>query len=204
MMPVSTEMKNSQLSTTVAFPFRNVMIWMEYQITFIFRNISQEGAMSCLGWWRGKWAAALAVAPVLALAGVNQAMAEPSFDEAQTAYEQKDFDAAYRMLSALAVDGNPDAQNLLGVMYENSDGVALDFAKAAAWYERAARQGHAEAQLNLGVLFENGEGVPRSQERAAYWYSKAAENGLLLAQYTLGLMYRQGRGVPKDDKLAAY
>ncbi len=125
--------------------------------------------MSGFGWWRyRRWAAALAVAPVLALAGVNQAMAEPSFDEAQPAYERREFDAAYRMFSELAADGHPDAQNLLGVMYENSDGVALDFAKAASWYEKAARQGHAEAQLNLGVLFENGEGVPRSEERAAY------------------------------------
>ena len=56
-------------------------------------------------------------------------------------------------------------------MYEISEGIARDLAKAATWYEQAARQGHAEAQLNLGVLFENGEGVPQSDERAAYWYS---------------------------------
>ncbi len=199
LMAVSTGMKKSQLLTTVTFPFRIVLIWLEYQITFYLRNISQEGAVSGFGWWRySRWAAALAIVPVLALAGVNHAMAEPSFDEAQAAYERRDFDLAYRLLSDLAADSHPDAQNLLGVMYENSDGVALDFAKAASWYEKAARQGDAEAQ------FKYGEGVPRSEERAAYWYSKAAENGLLLAQYTLGLMYRQGRGVPKDDKLAAY
>ena len=146
LMPVSTGMKKPQLLTAVAFRFRIVLIWLECQITFYLRNIGQEGAVSGFGWWRyRRWAAALAVAPVLDLAGVNQAIAEPSFDEAQAAYEQRDFDLAYRLLSDLAGDGHPDAQNLLGVTYENSDGVALDFAKAASWYEQAARQGHAEA-----------------------------------------------------------
>ena len=190
-------MKKSQLLTAVAFRFRIVLIWLEYQITFYLRNISQEGAVSGFGWWRyRRWAAALAVASVLALAGVNQAVAEPSFDEAQAAYERLDFAVAYRLLSDLAAAGDSDAQNLIAVMYENSEGIARDLAKAASWYEKAARQGHAEAQLNLGVLFENGEGVPRSEERAAYWYSKAAENGGLLAQY------RRDRLTCRSDSLA--
>jgi TPR repeat protein len=74
-----------------------------------------------------------------------------------------------RGVLARAQAGDAAAQNLLGDMYENGNGVERDPAQAAHWYRLAAEQGLADAQLNLGVLYENGEGVERSDVEAARW-----------------------------------
>ena len=136
---------------------------------------------------------------------VQTAQAEQSdkAKAARRAYDKRDWKTAFPLWSELAEDGDPDAQSILGTMYENGEGVAQDPAEAAKWYRKAADQGHSDAQLNLGVLYENGEGVPKDEVQAAKWYRKAAKQGELLAQHTLGLMYRQGRGVPQDNKQAA-
>ena len=57
------------------------------------------------------------------------------------------------------IRGTPDAQNNLGVMYANGEGVPEDDAEAVRWYRLAADQGDADAQYNLGVMYANGEGV---------------------------------------------
>ena len=44
-------------------------------------------------------------------------------------------------------------------MYAYGVGVEQDYAKAAAWYERASEQGNADAQNNLGVMYAEGKGV---------------------------------------------
>ena len=82
-------------------------------------------------------------------------------------------------------------------------GVARDFARAAAWYRKAAEQGDARAQTNLGGMYGNGQGVARDYVQAAVWYRKAAEQGDPIAQFNLGLAYAKGRGVAQDKIQAA-
>ncbi len=45
------------------------------------------------------------------------------------------------------------AQNNLGWMYRNGNGVAKDYALAFFWYKQAALQGHSDAQNNLVPIF---------------------------------------------------
>ncbi|MHB1756862.1 MAG: tetratricopeptide repeat protein [Leptospirillum sp.] len=52
------------------------------------------------------------------------------------------------------------AQIKLGGLYENGDGVPMDYGKAIEWYLLAANQEDVEAQIKLGGLYENGDGVP--------------------------------------------
>ena len=73
-----------------------------------------------------------------------------------------------------------------------------DYARAAAWYKKAAEQGDAGAQLNLGSMYDNGQGLPQDYAEALAWYKKAAEQGHAKAQFNLGLMYNNGQGVPQD------
>jgi TPR repeat protein len=61
----------------------------------------------------------------------------------------------------------------LGFLYEKGQGVPQDYAKAAAWYEKAAEQGYAGAQCNLSSLYENGRGVLQDYTKAAEWFEKA-------------------------------
>ena len=99
----------------------------------------------------------------------------------------------------LAADrGFADAQNNLGVCYENGNGVAKSYAEAVKWYKLAAEQGDSDAQVNLGLCYENGNGVKQSFEEAVKWYQLAAEQGNAYGQGNLGLCYDLGLGVKQD------
>ncbi len=106
----------------------------------------------------------------------------------------------YRMA---AEQGEADAQNNLGLMYELGEGVPQDNGEAARWYRKAAEQGDVNAQFNLAFMYFNGYGVPQDYGAAARWYRKAAEQGDVDAQYNLALMYEDGSGVPQDYGAAA-
>ncbi|EOM9703666.1 Sel1 family TPR-like repeat protein YbeQ, partial [Escherichia coli] len=69
-----------------------------------------------------------------------------------------------------AESGMSYAQNNLGWMYRNGNGVAKDYALAFFWYKQAALQGHSDAQNNLADLYEDGKGVAQNETLAAFWY----------------------------------
>ena len=96
----------------------------------------------------------------------------------------------------------PMAQNIVGGMYENDQGLETwlpkDLTKAARLYRLAVNQGCANAQCNLGVMFENGAGVPQDFKQAARWYRLAADQGHGFGQRCLANMYAMGTGVPQD------
>jgi TPR repeat protein/tRNA A-37 threonylcarbamoyl transferase component Bud32 len=77
-------------------------------------------------------------------------------------------------------------------------GALQDYAKARAFYEKAAALGHAGAEFRLGWLHDHGRGVPRDAATARAWYERAAVQGNANAQFNLGLLYKKGRGVPRD------
>jgi len=76
-----------------------------------------------------------------------------------------------------AEHGNAQAQNRLGFLYANGDGVARDPAAAARWYRAAAEQGFTEAQFTLGLIYAEGDGVPRDEVEALVWFDLAARAG---------------------------
>lgn len=96
--------------------------------------------------------------------------------------------------------GFAEAQNTLGWIYNNGDGVQKDEAEAFKWFSKAAEQGHAKSQLKLGHCYASGDGVPKDEAEAVKWYRKAAEQGLAGAQNILGNIYLSGvKGVKKDE-----
>lgn len=97
-----------------------------------------------------------------------------------------------------AKNGNPEAQDELGLRYCFGIYVDKDYVQAAKWYLSAAEQGHAKAQNEIGGFYEKGIGVPRDQRRAVYWYEKAAAQGYAPAQYNLALKLDSGDGVERD------
>ena len=58
------------------------------------------------------------------------------------------------------------AQDNLGLMYEQGQGVTQSDARAVEWYKRSVAQGHASAQAHLGFMYEQGRGVTQSDARA--------------------------------------
>jgi hypothetical protein len=117
---------------------------------------------------------------------------------AQAALDRGDYAAALGSARPAAEQGDPAAQYILGLLYQNGQGVAQDYAATARWYRKAADQGHAPAQYKVGVLYEFGLGVAQDYAEAARWYRKAVDQGHADAQYNLGLLYKNGHGVPQD------
>jgi len=91
-------------------------------------------------------------------------------DKAGKAMEKGDFKTALNELRPLAAKNDPDAQFLLGMLYDAGKGVTQDQAVAASWYRRAAEQNHLLAQLFLGVLLYSGQGVKQDFGEAAHWF----------------------------------
>ena len=119
-----------------------------------------------------------------------------------TAYTSGDYATALREFQPLAKQGNAIAQTILGVMYENGQGVPKNEETAVKWFKLAAEQGNASAQYNLGVMYDNGRGVLQDYKTAVKWWRLAAEQGDAAAQTNLGVMYGTGRGVIQDNVYA--
>ena len=90
------------------------------------------------------------------------------------AYDRADYATALKVWLPLAQQGDPNAQNTVGDIYQKGSGLAPDYALAAAWYQKSADQGYSPAEINLGLLYEKGLGVPRDQLKALDWYRKAS------------------------------
>ncbi|WP_262967311.1 tetratricopeptide repeat protein [Methylobacter psychrophilus] len=81
-----------------------------------------------------------------------------------------------------ADQGDATAQNSLGVMYANGEGVPRKDKQAAFWFRKAAEQGYAEAQLILGLMYNEGKGgLEKDYSQAAAWFRKAADQGEAMA-----------------------
>lgn len=119
-----------------------------------------------------------------------------------SAYQRGDYATALATWKPAAESGDADAQFLVGVIFDEGQGVPPSRTEAAKWYRRAAEQGHAPAQTNLGVLCYRGEGVPQSFTEAARWYERAAIQGFAAARNNLGVMYLFGQAVPRDKEVA--
>ena len=127
-----------------------------------------------------------------------------TLEQLDAAAQRGDYHTAFTGFKKLAEQGNTSAQNNLGFMYYNGQGVPKDEQQAVAWYRKAAEQGYAMAQSNLGLMYYKGQGVPKDDQQAVVWFRKAAEQGHARTQYNLGVMYRDGQGVLKDDQMAYF
>ena len=77
----------------------------------------------------------------------------------------------------LAEQGDVLAQYNLGMMYQNGQGVTLDYKEAVRLYSLSAEQGNATAQLNLGVMYTKGTGVLQDYALAHMWFNFCGSGG---------------------------
>lgn len=90
------------------------------------------------------------------------------------AYDRADFKTALRTWLSSANEGNAEAQNYVGEIYEKGLGLTPDYQTAAVWYQKSSAQGFARAQINLGNLYEKGLGVTRDPVKALNLYRAAS------------------------------
>lgn len=82
----------------------------------------------------------------------GQSMEVNQYNQGKAAFEQQNYQAAYKSLEPLAQAGNPDAQYALGYLYYYGDGVPKNENKAKYWMQRAATQGQKSAEQALVQL----------------------------------------------------
>ena len=123
-------------------------------------------------------------------------------DKADKYYKEKNFQEALKNYLIAANAGDDYAQNWVGWMYKNAEGVERNYMESYKWNMKSAESGNAYAMNSLGILFENGQGVEVNLPKAVEWYRKAANAGNVHGQYNLGRMYENGRGVTKNIILA--
>jgi len=82
------------------------------------------------------------------LLGSAAAHAGP-WEDGMVAYNRGDYLPAVRLFRPLAEQGNPTAQNQIGVMYRKGEGVIRSPARAFMWFSLAAKRGDTKAKAGL-------------------------------------------------------
>lgn len=109
-----------------------------------------------------------------------------------------DLQEAVNWLRASAKQNNPDAEFVLGYLYEHGHGVSQNYAIAFQDYSAAAAQHHCGAENNLASLYQNGLGVSKDRHKAFEWYLASAQHGDPVGQFNLAGLYYTGSGTPRD------
>jgi TPR repeat protein len=133
----------------------------------------------------------------------HAANAPDPMQEGARHFQHADYKAALAAWQPLAVQGNPVAQNNLGILYLDGKGVKQNNSEAIRYLSLSAASGSALGQNNLGGLYREGKGVPRDYARAAQWFAASAAQGNSAGMYNLGLMYELGQGM-KAEPFHAY
>jgi hypothetical protein len=92
-----------------------------------------------------------------------------TIEDLATAYSQGKFDLAAKRLLPLANNGQHQAEELVGIMYRNGQGLAKDPAQALIWLNKAAEADRPLAQHHLGIIYYTGDGVQADPVKALMW-----------------------------------
>jgi len=116
---------------------------------------------------------------------------------------EKDTAKALAWLQRAADHKCPLAQNDLGIMYEDGNGVPKDGQKAVQLLEQAATGGSTDAMANLANIFIEGKVVPQDLDKGIAWAQRGANLGDPSSQLILGIVYERGLGVSLNFDQAA-
>ena len=96
--------------------------------------------------------------------------------------QPQNFAEALSWFYKAAAQGNDQAQENIGYIFEHGTGVPVDYAKARALFEQAAAQGNGDAENQLGWMYQYGQGVQKDNARALTWYQLSAHRGDVAGQ----------------------
>lgn len=111
---------------------------------------------------------------------------------------------AFKWFEKSAIQGNPSAQQQLGMFYESGTNPCIrNIEKALDWYQKSADQGNIEAIFALGRLYTNGIDEKNPDiAKAFHYFLKAAESNHPEAQYRVGVALYYGKGIEIDKESA--
>lgn len=120
------------------------------------------------------------------------------YDSGLAAFNEGDYQAAFREWEPLAKSGDVDAQFALGYLYEYGEGVTQSYRQAVYWYGKAADAGDVDAAVAMGYLYESGLGVKQNFGHAVQYYEMASDAGDPYAMFNLARLTADGRGTERD------
>ncbi|MEI6439620.1 MAG: TonB family protein [Alphaproteobacteria bacterium] len=132
--------------------------------------------------------------PSLAVADAGKA----DLKEADSLFNQKQYEQAYTLYEKLSATGNADAANQIGLMLQSGMGVDKNERKAFEYYDLAAKRGSVFGNYNVGVFKLKGIGITRDYSEAIERFTFSADHGHAESQNYLGVMYANGYGLKKD------
>jgi TPR repeat protein len=119
--------------------------------------------------------------------------------------------AALQWWDTAARSGDKEANYLLGQVYLGGltpvvgpQPVAVDPARAATFFRKAAESGHRAASACLASLYESGIGVPRDPVSARHWYEKAGDAPDPDTAFEIARFYSRAGGPVQDHQKALF
>jgi len=103
------------------------------------------------------------------------------YAQGQALYGQQRYAEARSLFEAACNGGYMDSCTQLGWLYQNGQGVAIDYATARVFYEKACDGGSMAGCNNLGILYYSGQGVSRDYVLAGPLFQKACNGGVSVA-----------------------
>ncbi|RMD94091.1 MAG: sel1 repeat family protein [Alphaproteobacteria bacterium] len=150
-------------------------------------------------YFQGDYARAAEIAAPLAAAGDVVAMNLMAVLYQKGLAVEPDLGRALALYEAACEGGFARACHNLGVLREyGEEGLAPDFAAAAAAYEKGIALGYAPSMTSRGAMHYRGKGGDADAAAAAALYRQAVELGDLDAMNNLGLLHVHGEGVARD------
>lgn len=119
------------------------------------------------------------------------------YDKAVDFYRKEDYRQAFRIFKFLADNGYPLAYSMLGVAYENGEGVAKNEALMVQNYEKAIENGESWCAYNLGNYYYDKQDYGKALE---YFSQGCSSDNPFRSEsyYMIGLMNEKGYGVAKN------
>ena len=105
---------------------------------------------------------------------------------------------AAKWFGLAAEHGSASAQNNLGVLLGDGDGVRKNVEEALFWLRKAFRAGNTCAAHNIAITYRQNGNLKAAFE----WFRRAAETGDGDALIQLGIHYYWGKGVRKNPRTA--
>jgi len=145
----------------------------------------------------------------------NEELAEKMFEEtalrgeisaqyflAGQYFQQEKYDKGLYWLNKLVEDELPEAQCLLGLVYNTGLGVEEDSEKAVKYFEKSAMQGDGGGLLHLAACYKTGYGVECNTSKFLELLEKSVKAGNVTAMHVLGNLYEDGELVQKNERKA--
>lgn len=118
-------------------------------------------------------------------------------DKALQLYDQEEYYKAFKMFKYLADAGYAPAYSMLGMAYENGDGVSKNENLMIEYYNKAIENGEAWCAYNLGCYYYDNKKYTQALD---YFNQSSASNNIYRSEsyYMIGKMNEEGNGAAKS------